>query len=143
MNMRGCWSFTYCLSWRLGSSSKYSQHKSIGSTLVDVHLNWLNWFHFLILEGDRLIILINCMIFLSSFLDVTRMSMSTVSFLEQLDPGILSVECFSLTFDLSGFESRINTAFNCRFFLNRFPVCFHLFGLLFLVAPCLVVAIQP
>ena len=34
--------------------------------------------------------------------------MSTVSFLEQLDPGILSVECFSLTFDLSGFESRIN-----------------------------------
>ena len=34
--------------------------------------------------------------------------MSTVSFLEQLDPGILSVECFPLTFDLSGFESRIN-----------------------------------
>ena len=23
---------------------------SIGITLVDVHLNWLNWFHFLILE---------------------------------------------------------------------------------------------
>ena len=36
-----------------------------------------------------LVILIDCMIFLSPFLDFTRMSMSTVSFLEQLDPGIL------------------------------------------------------
>ena len=58
-------------------------------TLVDVHLNWLNWFHFLILEGGLLVILIDCMIFLSPFLDVTRMSMSTVSFLAQLDSGIL------------------------------------------------------
>ena len=31
----------------------------------------------------------SCMIFLSSFLDVTRMSISTVSFLTQLDSGIL------------------------------------------------------
>ena len=54
-----------------------------------VHLNWINWFHFLILEGGLLIILIDCMIFLSPFLDVTRMSMSTVSFLAQLDSGIL------------------------------------------------------
>ena len=62
---------------------------SIGITLVDVPLNWLNWFHFLILKGGLLVILIDCMIFLSPFLDVTRMSMSTVSFLAQLDPGIL------------------------------------------------------
>ena len=59
------------------------------ATLVDVHLNWLNWFHHLILEGDLLVILIDCIIFLSPFLDVTRMSMSTVSFLAQLDSGIL------------------------------------------------------
>ena len=52
-------------------------------------LNWLNWFLFLIVEGDLLVILIDCMIFLSPFLDVTRMSMSTVSFLVQLDSGIL------------------------------------------------------
>ena len=32
---------------------------------------------------------------------------------------------------------------NCRFFLNRFPLCFNLFVLLFLVTVCLVVAIQP
>ena len=62
---------------------------SIGITLVDVHLNWLNWFLFLTLEGGLLVILIDCMIFLSPFLDVTRMSMSTVSFLAQLDSGIL------------------------------------------------------
>ena len=62
---------------------------SIGITLVDVLLNWLNWFHFLILEGRLLVILIDCMIFLSPFLDVTRISMSTVSFLAQLYSGIL------------------------------------------------------
>ena len=57
--------------------------------LVDVLQKWLNWFHFLSLEGGLIVILINCMIFLSPFLDVTRMSMSTVSFLAQLDSGIL------------------------------------------------------
>ena len=36
---------------------------------------------FLILEGGLLIILIDCMIFLSPFLDVRSISMSTVSFL--------------------------------------------------------------
>ena len=57
--------------------------------LLDVYLNWLNWFHFLILEGDLLVILIDCVIFLSPFLDITRMSTSTVSFLTKVDPGIL------------------------------------------------------
>ena len=52
---------------------------SVGITLVDVHLNWLKRPHFLILEGGLLVFLIDCMIFLSPFLDVTRMSMSTVS----------------------------------------------------------------
>ena len=62
---------------------------SIGITLVDVHFNWLNWFHFLILEGGLFVILIDCMNILSPFLDVTRMSMPTVSFVAQLDSGIL------------------------------------------------------
>ena len=44
-------------------------------------------FHFIFVEGGLLIILINYMIFL--FLDVKGMSMSTVSFLTQLDSGIL------------------------------------------------------
>ena len=62
---------------------------SIGITLVDVHLNWRNWFHFLFLEGGLLVIMIDCIIFLSRSLNVTRISMSTVSFLAQLGSGIL------------------------------------------------------
>ena len=42
-------------------------------------------------RGGLLVILIDCMIFLSPFLDVTRMSMSTVSFLAQLNSGILCI----------------------------------------------------
>ena len=40
---------------------------SVIITLVDVLQNWLNWFHFLFLEGGLLVILIDCMIFLSPF----------------------------------------------------------------------------
>ena len=47
----------------------------LGITLVDVHLNWLNWFHFLTLEGCLFVVLIDCMIYLSALLDITRMSM--------------------------------------------------------------------
>ena len=56
----------------------------------------------------------------------------------------LPIECFPLTYDLSGFKFRINRyLFNCRFFLNGFPVCFNFFVLPFLVTPSLVVAVQP
>ena len=55
----------------------------------------------------------------------------------------LPLECFLLTYDLSGFNSRINRHLNCGLFLNRFPVCCNLFVLLFLVTPCRVVAVQP
>ena len=48
-------------------------------------MNWLNWFYFLILDGGLVVTLIDCMIFCLPFLDVTRMSMSAVSFLAQLD----------------------------------------------------------
>ena len=61
----------------------------IGIISVDVLQNWLNWFHFLFLEVGLLVILIDCTILWSPFLDVTRMSMSAVSFLAQLDSGIL------------------------------------------------------
>ena len=60
----------------------------VGITLVDILQNWLNWFHFLFLKGGLLIILIDCMIFQSSFQEGIRMSMSTVSLLAQLDSGI-------------------------------------------------------
>ena len=60
---------------------------SIGINLDDVLQNWLNWFHFLFLVGGQLVILIDCMIFLSPYLDVTRISISTVSFLPQIVGG--------------------------------------------------------
>ena len=39
-----------------------------------------------------LVIVVDCMIFLSPFLDVTIMSMSIISFLAQLDSGILCLQ---------------------------------------------------
>ena len=101
MDMQDCCSFTCCLSWTLGSLLKCCQLKtSIGISLVDAHLSWLNWFHFLILEEGQLVILIDCMILLSPFLDLTRMSTSKVSFLAQIDSGfpvyrILSFDLWS------------------------------------------------
>ena len=74
--------------------------------------SWLSWFHFLFLKGGLLVILMHYITFLSPFLDVTRMSMLSM------------------------------TSFDCRFFLKRFCVCFNLFELLFLVTPCLIVAVQ-
>ena len=69
--------------------------RTVGSSLAASlepfahRLNWLNWFHFLILEGGLLVILIDCMVFMSPFLDVTRMSMLIVSFLAQWDSAVL------------------------------------------------------
>ena len=72
-------------------------------------LNWLNWFLSLILEGGLPVILIDCIIFLSPFLNVVRMSMSIVSFPRTAKLwNSLPVECFPLTYDLNGFKSRIN-----------------------------------
>ena len=50
------------------------------------------WFHFLLLKEGLLVVLTDCMICLSPFLDVTRMSMLTVSSLAQLDSGILCLQ---------------------------------------------------
>ena len=65
--------------------------------LVHFHLNWLNWFHYLVLKGGLLVIQIDCMLTLSPFLDI-RMFTSTVSFFAQLDSAILYLKI--LSFDL-------------------------------------------
>ena len=41
-------------------------------TLADFRLTWQNWFHFFILVGGWLVILIGFMIILSSFLDLVN-----------------------------------------------------------------------
>ena len=38
---------------------------SLGITLIDVHVNCLNWFHFLVLEEALLVFMIDCMISLN------------------------------------------------------------------------------
>ena len=83
---------------------------SIGIILVDVLQNWLNWSHVLFLEGDLLIIMIDRMIFLPPFLDVTSMSVYVKSFFSRTARlcNSLPIECFPLTYDPSGFKSRIN-----------------------------------
>ena len=66
------------------SLESLAHHQNVASlnpfyryTLADVHLNWLSWFHFLIL----LVILIDTWFFLSPFLGVTRMSIVNSFFL--------------------------------------------------------------
>ena len=77
--------------------------------MVAVYLNWFSWIHFLILQGGLLVTLIVCIIFLLPLLDVTKVSMSTVSFLAQLDSGIFCQLNASLwTYDRNGCKSRIN-----------------------------------
>ena len=56
----------------------------------------------------------------------------------------LPIGCFPLTYNLNGLSLyNLQAPINFRFFLKKFPVCFNLFMLLFLVTPCSVVAVQP
>ena len=78
------------------SLETFVHHQNVGSFSLfyryyfgRCYLNWPNWFHLLILKVGLFVILIDCMIFLSLFLDVRRMSMSKFSFLSQLHPRIL------------------------------------------------------
>ena len=57
--------------------------------MVDVHLNWLDWFHFLIVVGGLIVIVIDWIVYLSPFLDAMRMSMLTF------------FSCYSYTMELS------------------------------------------
>ena len=82
---------------------------SIGIILVDVHLNWLNWFHLLILKGVLLVMLIECIIFVSPFLGCYKDVYVNSFFLRTTRLwNSLPVECFPLTYDLGDFKSRIN-----------------------------------
>ena len=89
-----------------------AHHRNVASLslfywyLVDVLQNWLNWFHFLFLEGGLLVILIDCMIFCHhSYKDVY-----VNSFFPRTARlwNSLPIECFPWIYDLSGLKSRIN-----------------------------------
>ena len=61
---------------------------SIEIMLVDVHLSWLNWFHFFILKGGLLVILTEFyrMLFLASF-SCSSMPCSECSALHEVNPN--------------------------------------------------------
>ena len=111
-------------------------------TLLDVHLNWLNWFHFSILERDLFVILIDCTNFLSPFLDVMSISMSPDSFLHSQTLEFSAYRMFFWAMIYMALSPELKAPFICRFFLNRFLVCFNLFVLLFVVTPSLAVVVQ-
>ena len=68
------------------------------------------------------------MIFLSPFLDIIWMSMSTV-----ILTAYLPAECFPLTFDLKGFMSRVNgNLLSLGSFETAFLYALHFLLLLFL-----------
>ena len=83
--------------------------RSVSQVLLwnNVHLNYLNWFLFLTRMRVLLVILIDCFIFMSLFLDIIRMCMSTVSFLVHIHYDIFA--CIKFSFDLIPcFKSRVN-----------------------------------
>ena len=81
--------------------------------MVDVLQNWLNWFYFVFLEAGLLVFLIDCMIFLSPFPDVTKMSMS-VSFLAHIDTGrkkiIYTTSEFNFVKDIKRYRANLSAS---------------------------------
>ena len=77
----------------------------IGITLVDVRLNWLNWFHFLILVENLLVIL------RLHDISVTIRRCYTYFHVNSFIPrttrlwNSLPIKCFPLSYDLNGFKS--------------------------------------
>ena len=120
-------------------------HKTSYGPASKGHLDWLNWFHFLIFVADPFVILISCMIFLSPFLYAKRMSMSTVSSLSQLHFAILGQQNafpwpmihVTISLEVISFFCFWVLAKQLSYMLFIFTFFF------FLVTPCFVVAFQP
>ena len=129
-------------SWTLGSSSKYSQLISFSyyfvrcssqlAQLVSLLYSWERS----VCYSDRLhkfpVTISRCY----EYIYVTRF------FLAQPDPGILCLWNVFWAMIFMALSPELKAPFICRFFLNRFLVCFNLFVLLFVVTPSLVVAVQ-
>ena len=142
-----------CAGHSLAASLKpLAYHRNVASLsffycyyLVDVCLNWLNCFHFLILVAVPLVIVIGCIIFLSPFLDRRYKDANLNSFFPCTARtwNSLPAECFPFIYDVSGFKPRVNRhLFTMGFSSTAFLYNFHPF-LQFLVTPSFVVAVQP
>ena len=111
--------------------------------MVNVYLNSLNLFHFLILVAGPLILLIDYMIFSvpipGCYKDVYVSSVFPHT--ARLKNSLLA-KCFPLIYDLKGFKSRVSR--HLLFWSLSDPLSYILFiFFLFLVIPYLLVAVQP
>ena len=98
---------------------------SFGVTLEHIYLNWLNWFYSLIFVVSPHVTIIDCMIFFSClYLDVIRMSISTVSCLARLDSAIIFLEnavlwpMIQMTLNLELIATRHLRVLSNQFFLK-------------------------
>ena len=135
----GCWSFTCWFSWTLAHRRDvaslglfyryyFGRCSSEMAQLVPLPFSWGRSTCYSDRLHDFSVTIPRCCkdVYVNSFYPHTARLCSS-----------LPLECFLLTYDLSGFKS----LFNCRFFLNRFPICCNFDVLLFLVTPCLLVSV--
>ena len=82
---------------------------SIDISLIDVHLNWLDWSHFLIFMAG-LLMMSNTMLDFSFIIHRCYKGVYVNNFLTNTTKlwNSLPAERFSLTYDLTGFKFRIN-----------------------------------
>ena len=102
--------------------------------MVEDPLNWLNWFHFLILMAGPLIIISCVMCLLQLYHHIISMFMLTVSFL-QLEPGIVclhnpfiwSMISVALSLELidTFFLWLLSKELSCMFFIFFFLLWLH------------------
>ena len=132
------WCMEYCCHSWAGAPSCYLElfdklQKLICRTVspsLDVSLKpflahcWTGWNgYFLILKGGLIVIMLDCMLFQSQFLDVTRISMSIVSFFIPLDYAGAAIQWYlpnhwsSLNFPimskLTFFETKESAGITC------------------------------
>ena len=110
--MQDCQTFTCHLSQHLAQFWNVSfLGFSIGINLVDVHLDWLNWSHFLFPNGGLIVILTDSIVWFFVTIPRCYKDIYGNSFFHRTARlwNSLPIECFSLTYDPNGFNFRINT----------------------------------
>ena len=101
------------------------------SPWLDVHLNWLNCFCFIVLVGRPRFILIDCIILCSHF------QMSQGVYVNSFFPhksrlwNSMYTGCFPLTYDLNSFKSRINRHLLFKVISKQLPCLFLIFFFFF------------
>ena len=131
MGMQDCYYYTCCLSWTLDSWLELSLLKFFCGYYFGRCSSKLAQLVPLPYFCGKFYCCSDYMIFLSLFLYVIRMSLSTLSFLAQLRLWkCLAVECFPFSYDLKGFKFTISShLLSLGSVLTAFLYAFNLLGL--------------